>query len=114
MLARASEAVAAGGAAVHDVDRLLERWYAWECLGEDNHFATKGVPCTSALALVGCQMRSATLALSRYCSCRPAVCRRDDIIFIVPNRGDAAIASLKSMLEWQSFMQLNNRCLARH
>jgi hypothetical protein len=35
-------------------------------------------------------MRSATPALSRYCSCRAAACRRDNIIFIVPNRGDAS------------------------
>ncbi|CAO2141681.1 unnamed protein product [Urochloa humidicola] len=45
-LARASAAAAAGEAAVdvavHDVDRTVERWYAWEYLCEDNLVAAKG------------------------------------------------------------------------
>jgi hypothetical protein len=28
--------------AVHDVDRTVERWYAWEYLCEDNLVAAKG------------------------------------------------------------------------
>ncbi|KAL6877606.1 hypothetical protein ACP4OV_012821 [Aristida adscensionis] len=48
-LARAAAAAAAAGAggskvdvAVHDVDRTVERWYAWEYLCEDNLVAAKG------------------------------------------------------------------------
>ncbi|XP_062197704.1 arabinogalactan O-methyltransferase 2-like [Phragmites australis] len=46
-LARASAAAWAGGGevvdvAVHDVDRTVERWYAWEYLCEDNLVAAKG------------------------------------------------------------------------
>ena len=44
-LARASAAAGGDGkvdVAVHDVDRTVERWYAWEFLCEDNLVATKG------------------------------------------------------------------------
>ncbi|CAL4993357.1 unnamed protein product [Urochloa decumbens] len=45
-LARATAAAAGGGdmvdVAVHDVDRTVERWYAWEYLCEDNLVAAKG------------------------------------------------------------------------
>ena len=47
-LARASAAAGGGDdkvkvdVAVHDVDRTVERWYAWEYLCEDNLAAAKG------------------------------------------------------------------------
>ena len=44
-LARASAAAGGDGkvdVAVHDVDRTVERWYAWEFLCEDNLVAAKG------------------------------------------------------------------------
>ncbi|PUZ44895.1 hypothetical protein GQ55_8G170300 [Panicum hallii var. hallii] len=45
-LARTSAAAAGGDdmvdVAVHDVDRTVERWYAWEYLCEDNLVAAKG------------------------------------------------------------------------
>ncbi|KAL6659681.1 hypothetical protein ACP70R_002510 [Stipagrostis hirtigluma subsp. patula] len=44
-LARAAAAAAGGSqvdVAVHDVDRTVERWYAWEYLCEDNLVAAKG------------------------------------------------------------------------
>ncbi|CAM0150178.1 unnamed protein product [Urochloa decumbens] len=48
-LARAAAAAGEGGGeaavvdvAVHDVDRTVERWYAWEYLCEDNLVAAKG------------------------------------------------------------------------
>lgn len=41
-LARAVAGGEAVDVAVHDVDRTVERWYAWEYLCEDNLVATKG------------------------------------------------------------------------
>jgi uncharacterized protein (TIGR01627 family) len=58
----------AGGAAVdvavHDVDRSVERWYAWEYLCEDNLVAAKGRLWHFRIAGVG--------ASDAFCNIGPA------------------------------------------